>query len=391
MNEDRANPRTLAIHGDHDPSVADIAPPIHLSSTYRAADSDEFARIAEADRPSRFYTRYGNPTVARAERLVAGLEGCNSALMFASGMGAVATTALSLLSAGDHVVAQRDHYMGTLRLLTEMLPRFGVSHTLVDQTEAGAFADAMRPETRLVIVETPSNPMLKVTDLAAVAALARARGALTLADNTFASPVNQRPSEHGIDLVVHSATKYLGGHSDLLAGVLCGPSGLVDRVWSQAIVLGACSNGFDAYLLLRGLRTLPLRVERQSETALTLARHLETRAGVARVHYPGLASHPQHRLAAHQMTAFGGVLSFELAGGGSAARAFVDALDLFANAVSLGGVETLASHVGSMWHAGAAEGQGAIPAGLIRLAVGLEHPDDIVRDLEHGLAAAQSA
>ena len=241
MSERRVNPGTQAIHGDHEPAVADIAPPIHLSSTFRAADSDEFARIAEVDRPSRFYTRYGNPTVARAERLVAGLEGCESALMFSSGMGAVATTALSLLSAGDHVVAQRDHYMGTLRLLTELLPRFGVSHTLVDQTEIASFADAMRPETRLVIVETPSNPMLKVTDLAAVAGLARVRGSLTLADNTFASPVNQRPSEHGIDLVVHSATKYLGGHSDLLAGVLCGPSALVDRVWSQSIVLGACS------------------------------------------------------------------------------------------------------------------------------------------------------
>ena len=391
MSERRVNPGTQAIHGDHEPAVADIAPPIHLSSTFRAADSDEFARIAEVDRPSRFYTRYGNPTVARAERLVAGLEGCESALMFSSGMGAVATTALSLLSAGDHVVAQRDHYMGTLRLLTELLPRFGVSHTLVDQTEIASFADAMRPETRLVIVETPSNPMLKVTDLAAVAGLARVRGSLTLADNTFASPVNQRPSEHGIDLVVHSATKYLGGHSDLLAGVLCGPSALVDRVWSQSIVLGACSNGFDAYLLLRGLRTLPLRVERQSESALALARHLESCAGVERVHYPGLVSHPQQRLASRQMSAFGGVLSFELTGGGAAARAFVDALELVANAVSLGGVETLASHVGSMWHAGAADGQGAMPAGLIRLAVGLEHPDDIVRDLERGLAAARSA
>ncbi|MCB1906149.1 MAG: aminotransferase class I/II-fold pyridoxal phosphate-dependent enzyme [Rhodocyclaceae bacterium] len=389
MSKHRVAPRTQAIHGDHDPSVADVAPPIHLSSTYRAADSAEFAQIAAADRPSRFYTRYGNPTVARAERLLAGLEDCQSALLFASGMGAVSTTVLALLSSGDHVVAQRDHYMGTLRLLTELLPRFGIAHTLVDQTDAAAFAAAIRPETRLVIVETPSNPMLRLTDLAAVAGLARARGIVTLADNTFASPLNQRPAECGIDLVVHSATKYLGGHSDLLAGVLCGPAELVDRVWSQSIVLGACSNGFDAYLLLRGLRTLPLRVERQSETALALARHLEGRAGITRVHYPGLSSHPQHELAERQMTAFGGVLSFELEAGAGGARSFVDALDLVANAVSLGGVETLASHVGSMWHA--ADGQGAMPAGLIRLAVGLEHPDDIVRDIERGLAAAAKA
>ena len=169
MSEHRSEPQTWAIHGDHDPAVADVAPPIHLSSTYRAADAAAFAQIADAVRPERFYTRYGNPTVARAERLLAGLEGCESALLFASGMGAVSTTALTLLSAGDHVVAQRNHYMGTLRLLTELLPRLGIEHTLVDQTAPAAFAAAMRPETRLVIVETPSNPLLTLTDLAAVA------------------------------------------------------------------------------------------------------------------------------------------------------------------------------------------------------------------------------
>jgi cystathionine beta-lyase/cystathionine gamma-synthase len=261
----------------------------------------------------------------------------------------------------------------------------------VDQTDAEAFARALRPETKLMIVETPSNPTLALTDLAAVAALARARGIITLADNTFASPVNQRPRELGIDLVVHSATKYLGGHSDLIAGAVAGPKELVDRIWEISIVLGACASPFNAWLLLRGLRTLPLRVERQCATALALARYLESHPAVARVHYPGLASHPQHALAKRQMKAFGGVLSFELVGGYHAARRFVTALQLATQAVSLGGVETLAVHAASVWEGSLTPEQieqaGVSPA-LVRLAAGLESAADLIVDVDRALAPA---
>ena len=235
MQQEGLDPETLAIHGDGPGEGSDVAPPVHVSSTFRAESAEDFDRIARETRPERFYTRYGNPTVARVERVVAGLEGCEAALLCASGMGAIATTMLSLLSAGDHVVAQRSHYMGTARLLAECLPRFGITHTLVDQEEVAAFEAAIRPETRLILLETPSNPVLAVTDLAAVSTLARAREILTLADNTFASPINQQPHALDVDLVVHSATKYLGGHSDLVAGIVCGAKSHLDAIWSTAM------------------------------------------------------------------------------------------------------------------------------------------------------------
>jgi methionine-gamma-lyase len=383
---------SLVIHGDagvEDDSA--IAPALYLSSTYRARDACEFAAIATGTRPRRYYARYGNPTQARCEQVLARLENAEAALLFASGMGAVSTAVLALLKSGDHVVAQTSHYMGTTRLLSEILPRFGIQATRVDQTDSGAFERALRPQTRLVLVETPSNPTLAVTDLAAVAARARARGILTLADNTFASPVNQRPRDFGIDLVVHSATKYLGGHSDLVAGVVAGPKDLVDRIWEDSIVFGACASPFNAWLMLRGLRTLTLRVERQSATALELARHLERHPQIARVHYPGLESHPQHELARRQMKGYGGVLSFEVKGGYEAARRFVCALKLAANAVSLGGVESLAVHAASVWEGTLTPQQieqaGVSPA-LVRFSVGLESAQDLAADLDQALAAA---
>src|SRR5574340_145512 len=346
--------------------------------------------MATGQRPGRYYARYGNPTQERCERLLAQLENAPSALLFASGMGAVATSVLALVRSGDHVVAQTSHYMGTTRLLSDILPRFGVQVSVVDQSHSEAFAAAMRPQTKLVVVETPSNPILALTDLQAVAAAARARGALTLADNTFASPVNQRPRDHGIDLVVHSATKYLGGHSDLVAGVVAGPRELVDRIWEDSIVLGACASPFNAWLLLRGLRTLPMRVERQSVTALRLAEHLEGHVRIARVHYPGLASHPQHALAQRQMKAGGGVLSVEVKGGYGAAQRFVSSLRLATNAVSLGGVETLAVHAASVWEGTLTPEQieqaGVSPA-LVRIAVGLENADDLIADMDHALGS----
>ena len=381
---------TLVIHGDAGiDDDSSIAPAIYATSTHRARSAQEFAAMASAPRHSRYYTRYGNPTHARCEQLMARLENAQAALLFASGMGAMATAVLSQVAGGDHVVAQTSHYMGTTRLLADLLPRFGVATTLVDQTDAEAFARALRPETKLIVVETPSNPTLALTDLAAVAGIAKARGITAVADNTFASPINQRPLDFGIDLVVHSATKYLGGHSDLVAGVVAGTEEMVERIWETAIVLGPTASPFDAWLLLRGLRTLPLRVERQSVSALRVAQFLEAHPAVDRVHYPGLASHPQHDLAKRQMKQFGGVLSVELKGGYVAAQRLVAALKLAANAVSLGGVETLAVHAASVWEGSLTPEQIAragVSPGLVRLAVGLESAQDLIEDLRQALA-----
>ncbi|MDR3214180.1 MAG: aminotransferase class I/II-fold pyridoxal phosphate-dependent enzyme [Azoarcus sp.] len=391
--------QSLVIHGDLDwnhPESNDtaLAPAIHTASTYGARSSAEFADMANAPRHPRYYARYGNPTQERCERLIARLENAESALLCASGMGAMSTSLLSLVKAGDHIVAQSAHYMGTAQLLNDLLPNLGVEVTLVDQRDDAAFYGAARPNTRLIVVETPSNPTLALTDLAAVARFARERGILTLADNTFASPINQRPRDFGIDLVLHSATKYLGGHSDLIAGVVCGDEAVVEKIWKRSLALGTNVSPFTSFLLLRGLRTLPLRVARQSESALALARFLEGHPAIARVHYPELESHPQHALFKRQMQHGGGVLSIEFAGdddkGYAAAKKFVASLRLARHAVSLGGVETLVVHAASMWEASLTPAQmkaAGISPTLVRIAAGLENAADLQADMTAALAA----
>jgi cystathionine beta-lyase/cystathionine gamma-synthase len=388
----RHAPDTLLIHGDRDlRDDSSLAPPILPSVTHSAADAAEFADMASTPRHPRFYTRYGNPTHERAARLIAQLEDAEAGLMTASGMGAISAVALGLLKSGDLAVGQTSHYMGTTRLFTELLPRFGVRTRLVDQTDTDGLLAAIGEGPRLVMVETPVNPTMAVTDLAAVAQAARAAGAISVADNTFASPINQRPLDHGIDLVVHSATKYLGGHHDLIAGVVAGPSALVEKIWESAIVLGATLGAFDAWLLLRGLRTLPLRVARANDNAMAVARFLEGHPAVEAVHYPGLESHPQHALARRQMSGFGGVLAVRIRGGYEPAARFVAALRLFTNAVSLGGVESLAVHAAAMWAGTLDDAQmraAAVEPNLVRLACGIEAPDDLIADLRQALDAA---
>jgi len=253
-----------------------VAPPIYQSATFRAASDEEFAAMSDTPRHDRNYTRDGNPTFSRVERLVAGLEGAEAALLTASGMGAISATVLSFVSQGDHVIAQKTHYMGTSQLLATFLPRFGVSVTLVDQSQPSAFADAVRGNTKLIVLETPVNPLLTVTDLAAVAELARARGIITLCDSTIGTPINQRPRQWGIDLVLHSATKYLGGHHDLMAGIVAGPTPLIERIWHSQVVLGPVPDPFSAWLLLRGIRTLPVP---SSGTGERSGRRSNTRCG----------------------------------------------------------------------------------------------------------------
>jgi cystathionine beta-lyase/cystathionine gamma-synthase len=370
-------------------SPSDIAPVLHQTATFRAIDDASFVEMASTPRHSGYYTRDGNPTVAEAEGLIAALEGAESCLLTASGMGAMSTSVLGLVRQGDHVVAQRSHYMGTTQLMSEVLPRFGVEVTIVDQTDSQAIAGAVESNTRLIVVETPANPLLTLTDLANVVEVARRHGALTLCDNTIGTPINQQPISIGIDLVMHSATKFLGGHHDLMAGCIVGSRKLIDQIWREHTVFGSVADPFAAWLLLRGLRTLALRVHRQNGTALQLAHFLEKHPAISRVHYPGLASHPQHALAGRQMPGgCGGLLSFELAGGFDAGNRFINALQLPARAVSFGGFESLATQPAAMWSGtigdDAAAAAGIAP-GLIRFAVGLEHPEDLLEDLARSL------
>jgi methionine-gamma-lyase len=392
MHENDWSLASLVIHADDEFATdSAIAPPIHQTSTFRAGSAADFAAMATQPRHSRYYTRYGNPTLERAETIIAQLEGAEAALVTGSGMGAITTTILALVQSGDHIVAQRNHYMGTTKLLTEILPRFGVTATLVDQTDVAAFAAALRPETKLLLVETPSNPTMQLTDLQAIADLARPCNILTFCDNTFASPYNQRPLAHGIDLVMHSATKYLGGHHDLSAGVVAGSQALLAKIWEAHMVIGAVLGPIDGWLLLRGLRTLAVRVKQQNQTALTLAQALERHPAIEQVYYPGLPSHPQYALAQRQMKGFGGVLSFAVRGGYGATQRFISALKLPTQAVSLGGYESLVVHAAAMWEGTLGEAglmEAGIQPNLVRFSVGLEDEQDLIADLQQALAQA---
>ena len=385
----RAAIDTRLIHSDHHLNTTSaVAAPIYTTATFRAGSAKDFATRAGEPRHPEFYSRYGNPTLAQAENVLADLEGAESALVTGSGMAAVSATVLSIVSQGDHIVCQSNHYGGTLNLFQKLLPRFGVETTQVDQRDIKNFEKALRSNTKLILVETPANPTMTLTDLRADASLAKSRGITTVIDNTFATPINQRPLDLGIDLAFHSATKYFGGHSDLIAGAVMGSNESVTRVWNMHVILGATLGAFDAWLMLRGLRTLALRVRQHNENALALAEFLEKHRSVKAVYYPGLKNHPQHELARKQMSGFGGMLSFEVKGGYEAADRVLSRLRLPARAASLGGVESLAVHPASNFlhymTLEEAEKIGIAP-GLLRISVGLEGKDDLIADFEQAL------
>jgi cystathionine beta-lyase/cystathionine gamma-synthase len=381
--------QTRAIHaGKGENHTRAVTPPIWQTTTFGADSSEHFAEIASAVRPAEFYTRYGNPTHKEVEATIAALEGGETALLTSSGMGAIFTALMSSLRAGDHVVAQTNHYAGAMTLFEEMPRHFGVEVTIVDQTQVEAFAEAVRPNTRVIYAESPTNPLMQITDLRAVAELGKSRGLTTIVDNTFATPVNQRPLEFGFDCVVHSATKYLGGHSDLTAGCIISNRAFIERAWFFSLLAGSILSPFDGWLLLRGLRTLALRVERHNSNALALARFLEGRAEVERVHYPGLESHPQHELASTQMSGFTGMLSAELRGGFEAAERFISRLRLATNAASLGGHETLIVHPAAMWRGYMTAEQlraRGLSDSLVRISAGIEDEKDLLEDFAHAL------
>lgn len=385
------HPETSLLHEDdalHDGDS--LTPAIPWSATFRAADPQAFSRMASQPMHPRYYTRYGNPLHERVARIVSRLEGAQAGLVTASGMGAISTALLGLVRAGDRIVAQRNHYMGTTRLLSDVLARFGVTAEFVEQTDTDAFARALQTPAAVVMLESPTNPDCSLTDLAAVCALAHQKQARVIVDNTFATPLNQQPLQWGADLVVHSATKYLGGHHDLTAGVIVGSASLIETLWATQIVLGATLSPMDAWLLLRGIRTLGVRIERINASALAVARALEQHPAVAAVSYPGLESHPQHDLARRQMRGFGGVMGVRLHADYAGTARFVASLNLARQAVSLGGVDTLIVHAAAMWAgtlSDAALQAAGIEPGLVRLSIGLEHPDDLIADLHRGLDA----
>lgn len=381
-------PQTRAIRAGRRDDDTALAPTLWPTTTFVTPTVDEGREMATMVGAERFYSRYGNPTVRAFEDAVAELEGAESARAFASGMGAVSAVILGLCSAGDHIVAQHQLYAGTQLLLQMACPRFGIDVTFVDGTRPGAFAEAVVPaKTVLVVAETPANPKLDLVDLDELGAI---RGPMTVVDSTFATPLGQRPLDHGVDLVLHSATKGIAGHNDASLGVVAGSSELLSWIWGFAVLQGANASPFDAMNGLRGLRTLAVRLRQQSETALRLAEALERHPAVESVRYPGLESHPQHDLAKRQMDSYGGLVAFDLVGGFEAGRTFVEAVRLCQLATSLGGPETLVTHPASTSHVNLTPEEreaSGIGLGSIRVSCGLEHPDDVLADVHQALSA----
>ncbi len=375
-------PATRAITAGRGHSGRSLAPALWATSVWESTDMHDARRRATGVRSGEFYGRYGNPTVASFEDAVAALEGAESSLAFASGMGAISTIVLALCGQGSHIVAQRQLYSATLAFLQGPCARFGIEVTFVDGTEPGAFAAAVKPgRTMLAIAETPSNPLLELVDLDELGAL---RGPITMVDSTFATPLGQQPLAHGVHLSLHSATKGIAGHNDATLGVVSGERDLLDEIWSYGVLHGATPSPFDALNALRGIRTLSVRTTHQSASALHLAEELQQHPAVGAVHYPGLSSHPQHDLAKRQMRQFGTVFAIDLTGGAAAAEYLLSHVKLVRVATSLGGPETLVCHPRTTTHASLTDTEAAqqgVSAGLLRLSVGLEDPSDLLADL----------
>jgi cystathionine beta-lyase/cystathionine gamma-synthase len=365
-----------------------LTTPIYETTTFVFRDANEVKAYNEGKSSKFLYSRYGNPTVLAVERTLAGLEGADTALLFSSGMAATSTALLALLESGDEVVCSAAIYGGTLHLLADLFPRYGIRPRFVEIEELRNAERVLSERTKVLWFESPINPTLRCVDIAAVAAACRGRNVISILDNTFASPINQRPIGLGVDVVMHSVTKYLNGHSDVTAGVLCGPSALIGRMEKARRMLGAVLDPHAAYAIGRGLKTLEVRVQRHNENALAVARWLEKDTRIKRVYHPGLESHPDHALAARQMRGFGGMVCVDLGGGQARAERFFDRLKVFARAASLGGVESLCSLpvLTSQWgHTDEQLAKAGITRSMARLSIGLEDPQDLIDDLDQAL------
>jgi methionine-gamma-lyase len=392
MNDATAGFATRAIHFGYEPQDEHgaLTPPLHLSSTFAFETAEAGGEMFAGTRPGHFYTRVSNPTNELLERRLAALEGAEAGLAAASGMGAITAVMWTFLSPGDEVITDKTLYGCTFSFLRDGLARFGITVTHVDLTDPRALVDAIGPKTRIVYFETPANPNMRLVDIKAISAIARAAGARTVVDNTYATPFLTRPIALGADIVVHSATKYLGGHGDLIGGLVAGSAEDMTQVRVVGIkdMTGAAMSPFNAFLILRGLKTLQIRVERHCRSAMEVARRLEAHPAVSVVHYPGLESFPQHELAGRQMAGYGGMIAFELKGGMTAGVTMMNRLKLIRRAVSLGDAESLVEHPASMTHATYTPEERlahGISDGLVRLSVGLEDVADILADLDNAL------
>lgn len=382
---------TRAIHAGQkpDPLYGSLTTPIYQTSTFVFKNVAQGAARFAGEEEGYIYTRLGNPTQTALEEKIASLEGGEAAFAAGSGMGAITAVLMALVSQGDHVVHSSALYGCTFAFLHDLITRFGVTATGVDTADLEAVKKALRPNTKVVYIETPANPTMRLTDIQAVADIAHEHGAKVVVDNTFMTPYFQRPLELGADIVVHSATKYINGHGDVVAGLAIGPKNLIDEMRMTTLKdIGGIIGPFESWLLLRGLKTLPVRMDRHNSNAMAVARFLESHPAVEKVYYPGLESFPQHELAKKQMSGFGGVMSFELKGGYEAGVRLMNGVKLMHLAVSLGDVDTLIQHPASMTHSVVPEEERLavnITPGLVRLSVGLEDPEDIIADLEQAL------
>ena len=385
------NLQTLAIHAgeEPDPTTGALVPPLTLATTYHMGSTENGAALFSGEKEGYVYTRWANPTVTVLEKRVAALEGAEACVATASGMAAITTTLLANLKAGDHVVAAKAIYPSTFAVLSQDFSQYGIETTFVDATDIENVADAMRPNTRVVYMETPGNPLLALCDLEEIARIARDAGAVSICDNTFATPINQRPLELGMDIVIHAATKYLCGHGDAVGGLIVGRKEFIERTRTHTLrYFGGILAPFNAYLITRGITTLPLRMKQHNENAMHVAQFLENHSAVASVSYPGLVSHPQHLIAKKQMRGFGGMVSFELKGGLDAGARMMNKVKLCALATSLGDARSLISHPATTSHVVVSRVERikqGVTDGLVRLSVGIEDVNDIVADLEQAM------
>jgi len=390
VKQKRWSDATVAIHqGDERFHVgAPVGTTVARTANFTFESTEEMKRWAEGKSSAYIYTRYGNPTLTVAEEKLAALEGAEAAIVTASGMAAISSALLAVLKAGDEVISTRQTYGGTYRLMRDNFPRFGIVVRHVE-TDLAGIQQLVNPRTKALYIETPTNPTLRLVDLQKAVAFAKEWGLISLIDNTFASPVLQKPIQLGFNIVLHSATKYLSGHSDLIAGAAAGSHAIINEVRHNIINLGGSMDPEAAYLLIRGMKTLGVRMERQCETAMKIAKYLAKHPKVAKVHYPGLASHPDHKLAKRQMKGFGAMLAFDLKGGLSAARRFCDRVRIFLLAASLGGAESLVVLPIYTSHYNMSEAElraAGVGAGTVRVSVGLEDPEDLIEDLRQALA-----
>lgn len=392
MTRPTLHPDTLAVRAGEDPFRPHdaLAVPVEFAIAHGYPDVASWEQVARGDAPGPLYSRNtAQPATLALEARLAALEGAEAAVAFSSGMAAISSTLMALLRPGARVVAGKDTYGGSHYLFQHTLPHWGVQVTLCDTTDADAFAAAMAQGCDLLYLESPTNPMLKVQDIRRLAAAGHAAGAVVVIDNTFATPVNQQPLTLGADLVLHSATKFLGGHADAMGGIACGNRTLTDKLRHYREIHGACLDPMSAFLILRGIKTLALRMRQHNANALALAQWLQSHPAVAQVNYPGLPGHPQHALAASQMQGFGGVLSFELAGGFAAVQAMLPRCQLLIRAATLGSVDTLLGIPSTTSHVECSEAERValgIPGGLVRCSVGIEDVRDIIADLAQALA-----